>query len=582
MACVVWKAYRADEELISYRWLELGHPNLASFDAWHLTFDEEHRRSLELSAAAIEVYNNPRFLPTSMCRRHRRSDIRARAICSNDKLGTIMAAYSQQHNLSVHLAEAQGIFTALVFEARHTRGKPHFLSPHQVLVAHAPVLPSELCEAFKQVGNFIAPLHALYVLSVAVARHARRVLRNAAVDPMEHISSFLSQRVKARTSQVVTRGQWSHLVVNTVQPEVSPTLPTEATWVANITTETLHSHLVLHDPATVGRILETFGTPSHDHDVWVKRLRGSRQASLFWEVRECCTLHVVSHSLARHGESRIAELRTMLHEVLPTTSHGHPSCFIMWSWDDNLFHTQRVPQDAAMLVLDYARELQQMIHAAGDPVCAVLQTEGWVQVFAPYENVDQTPQLAIKINLMPSIGPEPSHVELWIKWPGLSKARLIQVPANCELSDACRNAHAPPHVRLGEVEPWVNGHQIAWNTKAYHLASVVVVLRQQGIRGGGRSKTLSTRCATILLQQGVPVHKIAQKVEDLLTKCEDSDVASLETEPSMTKQKQSLVDLAAKHGVDLYQEAKSSGKGAGKSRRTSKRPPKKPVGPPPS
>ena len=59
-------------------------------------------------------------------------------------------------------------------------------------------------------------------------------------------------------------------------------------------------------------------------------------------------------------------------------------------------------------------------------------------------------------------------------------------------------------------------------------------------------------------------------------------MVSLETEPSMTKQKQSLVDLAAKHGVDLYQDANASGKGAGKSRRTSKRPPKKPVGPPPS
>ena len=81
-----------DEELISYRWLELGHPNLATFDAWHLTFDEEHRRSLELSDAAIDVYNNPRFLPVSMCRRRRRNDIRARAIRSNDKLGTIMAA----------------------------------------------------------------------------------------------------------------------------------------------------------------------------------------------------------------------------------------------------------------------------------------------------------------------------------------------------------------------------------------------------------------------------------------------------------------------------------------------------------
>ena len=311
------------------------------------------------------------------------------------------------------------------------------------------------------------------MLSVAVARHARKVLRTAAVDPMEHISSFLGQRVRARTLQVVTRGQWSHLIVNTVQSEVSPTLPTEVTWTANITTETLHNQLVLHEPTTVGRMLETLGIASHDHDVWVNRPRGTRQATLLWEVRECCALHVVSHSLARHGESRIAELRTMLHEVLPTASHEHPSCFIMWLWDDTLFHIQRVPRDTAML-LDYAHELQQMINAAGSPICAVLQTEGWVQVLAPYETVDQTPQLALRINLTPSLAPEPAHVELWIKWPGLTKARLIRVPANCELSDACRNAQAPPHVHFDEVEPWVNGHQIAWNTKAYHLASVVV------------------------------------------------------------------------------------------------------------
>ena len=36
--------------------------------------------------------------------------------------------------------------------------------------------------------------------------------------------------------------------------------------------------------------------------------------------------------------------------------------------------------------------------------------------------------------------------------------------------------------------------------------------------------------------RGVPVHKIAEKVDDLLSKCDDSDVASLQTEVSTTKQ----------------------------------------------
>lgn len=63
-------------------------------------------------------------------------------------------------------------------------------------------------------------------------------------------------------------------------------------------------------------------------------LRGPRNATRLWEVRESCTSHVVSHSLARYGEARIAELRTLLHEVLPTTTYGHPT---WWLWGDIKF-----------------------------------------------------------------------------------------------------------------------------------------------------------------------------------------------------------------------------------------------------
>ena len=106
-----------------------------------------------------------------------------------------------------------------------------------------------------------------------------------------------------------------------------------------------------------------------------------------------------------------------------------------------------------MLVLDYACELQQMINAACDPTCMVLQPEGWVHVAAPYEAIDQAAQIAVRTNLASAPGPDRAHVELWTKWPGLTKARVIRVLAHCELSEDCCNTLNPTHVKLDEVEP---------------------------------------------------------------------------------------------------------------------------------
>ena len=143
---------------------------------------------------------------------------------------------------------------------------------------------------------------------------------------------------------------------------------------------------------------------------------------------------------------------------------------------------------------------------------------------------------------------------------------------HCDLQTACRSAHNQDQGDFDALEPWVNGHQIAWDTKAYHLNSLVVSLRTQGVRGGAKSKNLPTRCATILLQQGVPVHKIAQKVDELLGKCDEAEFMTVESEASLARQKQSLIELAAKHKVELYGEVKGKGKGNAKSRRTSKKP----------
>ena len=67
-----------------------------------------------------------------------------------------------------------------------------------------------------------------------------------------------------------------------------------------------------------------------------------------------------------------------------------------------------------------------------------------------------------------------------------------------------------------------------------------------------KTKNLPNRCATILLQQSVPVHRIAQKVDELLSRCEEAEIVTIENEASLGKQKSALVDLAAKHKIDLY------------------------------
>ena len=106
---------RSSSPTVGLHWVN---PPSSNFDAWHLDIDEEHRRSLELAESAIAIYDDPRFLPEGMKAKHRCNNIFARAIRSSDRLGTIMASYSQQHLLGTHLAETQGIFAVLVFEAK--------------------------------------------------------------------------------------------------------------------------------------------------------------------------------------------------------------------------------------------------------------------------------------------------------------------------------------------------------------------------------------------------------------------------------------------------------------------------------
>ena len=62
----------------------------------------QHVDSLRVSAG--KVYADPRFIPTFMVRRSGRQDIRARAITSSNRLGTVMAAYSEQHHIGGALA----------------------------------------------------------------------------------------------------------------------------------------------------------------------------------------------------------------------------------------------------------------------------------------------------------------------------------------------------------------------------------------------------------------------------------------------------------------------------------------------
>ena len=330
-----------DEELISYRWSALGKPTLANFDAWHLDLDEEHRQSLELTESAIAVYNDPRYVPESMKLKHRCSNISARAIRSSDRLGTIMASYSQQLFLGTHLAETQGIFAVLVLEAKHTGGKPHFLSPHQVLISHGlkepATLPADVNQAFRHVGNFNAPAHALYVLGVAIVRHARRILNAPATDPMQYESAYLHRRIRATRARVVTRDGWSRVIVDTAENEISPTIPIDVTWVATVTTETQCYAVVLHQPTSVASIHDLLELPMRDREVFLADIRGPRRVSWQWEIRENCQVHIVAHRFADVGAARIAELRSCLHRVIPTTIRGEPSRFIVWMWDDSFF-----------------------------------------------------------------------------------------------------------------------------------------------------------------------------------------------------------------------------------------------------
>ena len=301
------------------------------------------------------------------------------------------------------------------------------------------------------------------------------------------------------------------LLLTQPKNEISPTIPIDVTWVATATTETQCYDVVLHQPTTVASIHGLLELPMQDQEVFLTDTRGPRRISGQWEVRENCQVHIVAQRFAHVGAARIAELRSCLHRVIPTTIRGEPSRFIVWMWDGLIFCIQRVPPNAMLLAaLAYASELQQMINVYREASLRLLGPDGWIP--ADLMSEPQVPPLhpVISICLNPihtSVVADPQSVELWFKWPGVSKARVLRVQMHCDLRTACRAAHHQDQGDFDALEPWVNGHQIAWDTKVHQLTSLVVSLRMQGVCGGGKSKNLSTRCATILLQQGADARK---------------------------------------------------------------------------
>ena len=121
------------------------------------------------------------------------------------------------------------------------------------------------------------------------------------------------------------------------------------TWSVTVIAETQSYELVLHKPITLDSIQDVFELPIRDQEIFVSDIRGPRRVPSHWHARENCQVHFVSPRFAHVGTARVAELRSSLHRVVPTTIQGEDSRFVVWMWDGLIFSIQRVPPNAVPL-----------------------------------------------------------------------------------------------------------------------------------------------------------------------------------------------------------------------------------------
>ena len=170
--------------------------DLISSDAWFDRLPESMTQHAFLSGKLLEIYSKPEYSHGNQASSE--GVLKNRRIDPNNPLpgSVVMSMYSRQHQLPISTLSSKKLLGAL----RECGGKFRFLSALEILVALGAtqpfVLPINLQEGCKLVGNSIAEVHAYAPLWIAL--HTIDVLRFGGLSSFAHlIATFRICRLRA-------------------------------------------------------------------------------------------------------------------------------------------------------------------------------------------------------------------------------------------------------------------------------------------------------------------------------------------------------------------------------------------------
>ena len=170
--------------------------DLISSDAWFDRLPESLTQHASLSGKLLEIYSKPEYSHGNLASSE--VVLKNRRIDPNNPLpgSVVMSMYSRQHQLPISTLTSKKLLGAL----RECGGKFRFLSALEILVALGTtqpfVLPINLQEGCKLVGNSIAEVHAYAPLWIAL--HTIDVLRFGGLSSFAHlIATFRICRMRA-------------------------------------------------------------------------------------------------------------------------------------------------------------------------------------------------------------------------------------------------------------------------------------------------------------------------------------------------------------------------------------------------
>eukprot|EP00438_Fugacium_kawagutii_P010014 Skav223141 [mRNA] locus=scaffold470:220693:225262:+ [translate_table: standard] len=175
-------------------------PSLRQADVMHQNMSDEERKELVVTQEMMDALGNPQYIPKWLkkdVKWNSTSDaiIEARTVKPHQQMGTIMALYGKQHQLSHELLQSRGLHTTLTEDASGRR----LFSLWEIVAAlgypASTIMHCQLDKSFLLAGNGLSIAHAwlaLYKVHVLLGPLSPFRPNGTQVD---QVSQFLSNRI---------------------------------------------------------------------------------------------------------------------------------------------------------------------------------------------------------------------------------------------------------------------------------------------------------------------------------------------------------------------------------------------------